>query len=57
MTTGMLQNAPAPSSVFYQIIWKIPWMFDIVKDALDEPIVWWMILLLIICLFIFSLHK
>ena len=53
--TWMLVNAPQPTTIFYDIIGKIPWMFDIVYNALSEPIVRWMILILIICLFIFKL--
>ena len=54
--TWMLANAPRPTEVFYRIINQIPWMFDTVYNALNEPIVWWMILLLVVCLFIFSLR-
>lgn len=54
--TGILINAPAPTEVFYNIIGKIPNMFDRVYTALNYPIVWWMILILVICLFIFSLR-
>ena len=55
MNTGMLANADAPQTVFYSIIGKIPWMFDTVYNAINEPIVWWMLILLVVCLFIFSL--
>lgn len=54
-TTGFLIHADAPSTVFYQIIDKIPWMFDVVYNALSEPIVRWMILLSVILLFVFKL--
>lgn len=53
--TWFLQNAPEPTSVFYSIIDKIPWMFDTVYNAINLPIVWWMILILLIVLFLTKL--
>ena len=53
--TWMLVNAPQPTTVFYDIINKIPWMLDTVYWTFNDPIVRWMILILVVCLFLFKL--
>lgn len=53
--TWFLVNAPAPITLFHEIVWKIPWMLDTVYNMVSDPIVYIMILILIIALFIFKI--
>ena len=55
--TWFLINAPAPLTIFHDIVWKIPSALDTMYNMVSDPIVLVVIIILVVALFIYRVSE